>query len=199
MIAVCSLRCWHHSHITMFRLLAPGFRRALALPSLPMRALARGFAAGGPPAPASGGDLYSVVMKELQFEREDDSVDKQLAEMREALSAEWAVESSVGSALVTLSRKGVRLDLDITRVPIEGDEEPEFAEGAEDEDAPPEEGYRMLVSIDSGKGKTMRFACTISDALVVHQVQLYDTDKLPAVYDSLNNESVRCGARAWVL
>ena len=178
----------------MFRLLAPGFRRALALPSLPMRALVRGFAAGGPPAPASGSggqDLYTVVMKELQFEKEDDSVDKQLAEMREALSAEWSVESSVGSALVTLARKGVRLDLDITRVPMEGEEEPEFEEGAEDEATPPDEGYRMLVSIDGGKGKTMRFACTISDALVVHQVQLYDTDKLPTVYESLNNESVR--------
>ena len=60
-----------------------------------------------------------------------------------------------------------------------------------DEEGSTEQGYRMMASIDNGKGKTMRFACTITDALEIHQAQLYDTDKLPSVLASLANESVR--------
>ena len=47
----------------------------------------------------------------------------------------------------------------------------------------------MMVTMNNDKGKSLRFACTISDALTIHQVQVYDTSKLPSVYSSLGNES----------
>lgn len=176
---------------------AGALRRSVAV--LPVRVFARGLAGGGdrnlPAARESGGapdgDLLSVVTRELQYEKEDGSGDKQLKEMREALGKDWKVEAPIGSAQVTLSRKNVRLDLDITPVEVDAGGEEDAPEEEEGEDQQPSEGYRMMVSIDGGKGKTMRFACTISDALVVHQAQLFDNDKLPNVYTSLSNESVR--------
>ncbi len=176
-------------------------RRSVAV--LPVRVFARGFAGGGERnLPAARGaaqdmDLLSVVNRELQYEKEDASGDKQMKEMREALSAEWKVEAPIGSAQVTLSRKNVRLDLDITPVEVDAGVDEDVPEEEEGEDQQPSEGYRMMVSIDGGKGKTMRFACTISDALVVHQAQLFDNDKLPNVYTSLSNESVRQQGGAW--
>jgi hypothetical protein len=148
---------------------------------------------GNLPAEASGPtDLLSVVKRELQYEKEDGSGDKQLKELRAELAKDWEVTSPIGSAQVTLTRGKVRLDLDITPVEVEDEgAEEEYAEGEEPEEQQPSEGYRMMVSIDGGAGKTMRFACTISDALVVHQAQLFDTDKLPNIYTSLSNESVR--------
>jgi hypothetical protein len=167
-----------------------GLYRRAALPLL------RGFASGGgvPSASSTPQDLFSVVTREIRYEKEDNSSDKQLAEMREALAADWKVVSPVGSAQVTLTSKNVRLDLDIT--PVEVDNSDDMQEGAEgEEEEGGSEGYRMMVSIDGGKGKTMRFACTIADGLTIHQAQLFDTDKLPNIYTSLSNESVRAARR----
>ena len=166
---------------------------ASVLSSAPIGTPVRGFAGGGVPATkqAKPADLGTVVLNELEYERKNVEADKaRLEELAQELGGEWKLEAPTGSSLVSLTRKNVRLDLDIT--PMESEE---FEEEEEEEQDPPK-SFRMLASIDGGKGKTMRFLCTITEAeeggeLEIHQAQLCDTDKLPSVLASLANESVR--------
>lgn len=135
-------------------------------------------------------DLVSVIGRELDYEKEESAATKAaVAESTKALSADWKVETGSGSAQVTLTKDNIRVDLDITPVEVESDEYPEGEGGGEEDQEGGQEGYRMMVTMNNDKGKSLRFACTISDALTIHQVQVYDTSKLPSVYSSLGNES----------
>jgi len=131
-------------------------------------------------------DLTSVVLRELAYEKEDDSSAKALVDIKKALSSEWKVDAPLGGSQISLTKDNIRLDLDITAMPLES-EEPENEE--ENEDDGGQEGYRMVVTIGNDKGKSMRFACMVSDALTIHHAQVFETSKLPSVCATLDTES----------
>jgi hypothetical protein len=100
--------------------------RAARAARLPFGApLARALAGKASDVAKAGGDapkdLASVLTREIAFEKEDESAAGSLAELREALAADWALDEAAGRARFSLSKKAgaqtVRVDLDITPMP----------------------------------------------------------------------------------
>ncbi len=161
-------------------------RAAAAAPAL-ARALA-GKASDVAKADKAPKDLASALLRELAYEKEDDEPAKKFADLREALAAEWKLTEAPGSARFSLAKKvgaqAVRVDLDVTPMPSDEDypeDEPE-AEGGEEPEGPAD-GYRMLVTLDGGKGKAMQFGCFVTDHLRIHSVTVHDAGALPTADD----------------
>ena len=134
-------------------------------------------------------DLSSVLTREIAFEKEDQSAAASLTELRSTLSADWAVSEAAGSARFSMTKKvgtqAVTVDLDITPMPSEDEypEEDEAREEGDEEPQTPADGYRMIVTVDGGKGKAMQFGCFITDHLRIHRVTIHESSKLPTAAD----------------
>jgi hypothetical protein len=128
------------------------------------------------------------LVREIAFEKEDQSAAASLGELRETLASEWSLTEAAGSARFSMSKKAgaqsIKVDLDITPMPSDDDYSEEGEEGGEGgeggaEPEAPADGYRMIVTVDSGKGKSMQFGCFITDHLRIHRVTVHETAKLP--------------------
>lgn len=158
--------------------------RATARAAPLARALA-GKASAVAKAPKEPEGLSAFLAREIVYEKEDESAAASLVELRGALTAEWKLEEAAGHARFSLSKKvgaqTVRADLDITPMPSdedypEGDDEEAEPEA---EPEPPADGYRMIVTVDGAKGKSMQFGCFVTNELRIHRVTVHDTAKTP--------------------
>jgi hypothetical protein len=109
------------------------------------------------------------------------------------------LKDAAGLARFSLAHKKfpVRLDLDVMPMPVEDDFPPEDEEGAEDEEEEPEDvrGYRMLVTVQGPKDKSMLLSCMVTDHMRIMRVTIHETAKLPSMDTVFAGLEVRARAR----